>query len=95
MRYFLERPFDYYMILSGDQLYRMDFRVAPPSAHPLPVRTSHWPQNPSLAHQVSEFGIMQSDVDRRITRFVEKPKEEAILQEMKMSRELLGAIGSQ
>ncbi len=26
MRYFLERPFDYYIILSGDQLYRMDFR---------------------------------------------------------------------
>ena len=27
MRYFLERPFDYYIILSGDQLYRMDFRA--------------------------------------------------------------------
>ena len=26
MRYFLERPFDYYLVLSGDQLYRMDFR---------------------------------------------------------------------
>src|SRR4051794_23088624 len=27
MRYFLERPYDYYLILSGDQLYRMDFRT--------------------------------------------------------------------
>ena len=27
MRYFLERPYDYYLILSGDQLYRMDFRA--------------------------------------------------------------------
>ena len=27
MRYFLEQPFDYYIILSGDQLYRMDFRT--------------------------------------------------------------------
>src|SRR6201990_1722739 len=26
MRYFLERPYDYYLILSGDQLYRMDLR---------------------------------------------------------------------
>src|SRR5207253_2411916 len=26
MRYFLERPFEFYLILSGDQLYRMDFR---------------------------------------------------------------------
>ena len=35
MRYFLEHPYDYYLILSGDQLYRMDFRVAPASAHSL------------------------------------------------------------
>src|SRR5207253_7571504 len=27
MRYFLERPYDYYLILSGDQLYRMDLRA--------------------------------------------------------------------
>ncbi len=27
MRYFLEHPYDYYLILSGDQLYRMDFRA--------------------------------------------------------------------
>jgi ADP-glucose pyrophosphorylase len=25
MRYFLEHPFEFYLILSGDQLYRMDF----------------------------------------------------------------------
>src|SRR5207245_751190 len=25
MRFFLERPYDYYLILSGDQLYRMEF----------------------------------------------------------------------
>ena len=35
MRYFLERPFDYYLILSGDQLYRMDFRSSAPPAHPV------------------------------------------------------------
>jgi glucose-1-phosphate adenylyltransferase len=26
LHYFLERPFEYYVILSGDQLYRMDYR---------------------------------------------------------------------
>ena len=25
LRYFLERPYEYYLILSGDQLYRMDY----------------------------------------------------------------------
>ncbi|MFN2542870.1 MAG: glucose-1-phosphate adenylyltransferase [Chthoniobacterales bacterium] len=93
MRYFLERPFDYYLILSGDQLYRMDFRVllhqhiqsgADITLATKPVNRDH----------VSEFGIMQSDVDRRITRFVEKPKDNAVLHQMRMSRELLSGIDS-
>jgi glucose-1-phosphate adenylyltransferase len=25
LRYFLERPFEHYLILSGDQLYSMDY----------------------------------------------------------------------
>jgi len=37
---------------------------------------------------------MQSGVDRRITGFIEKPADESELREMKMSRELLRAIGS-
>src|SRR6266481_7501004 len=49
---------------------------------------------PVARHQVSEFGIMRSGVDRRITGFIEKPSDEASVQEMKMSRELLQAIGS-
>src|SRR5438046_8307028 len=93
MPYFLERPFDYYLVLSGDQLYRMDFRA---------LLHQHIRLGPDITlatkpvalHQVSEFGIMQSGVDRRITRFVEKPTDQAVLQEMKMSRELLSAIGS-
>ena len=41
MRYFLERPYDYYLILSGDQLYRMDFREDSASAHS-PRRGHHF-----------------------------------------------------
>ena len=93
MRYFLERPFDYFLILSGDQLYRMDFREilhqhiqsgADITLATKPVHRKH----------VSEFGIMHSGVDRRIVRFVEKPKDDSILQELKMSRELLREVGS-
>src|SRR5438105_6662244 len=93
MRYFLERPFDYYLILSGDQLYRMDFRALLhqhiQSGADITLATK-----PVHRHQVAEFGIMQSGVDRRIIRFVEKPKDDAVLQELKMSRELLRAVGS-
>jgi len=37
---------------------------------------------------------MQSDADRRITRFVEKPKDDSVLNEFKMSRELLTSIAA-
>jgi len=93
MRYFLERPFDFYLILSGDQLYRMDFRALLHqhihSSADITLATK-----PVRRDEVSEFGIMHSGVDRRITRFVEKPADETVLGEMRMSRELLAAIGS-
>ncbi len=93
MRYFLERSFDYYLILSGDQLYRMDFRTLLhqhiQSGADITLATK-----PIRRQQVAEFGIMQSGVDRRISRFVEKPKDDSVLEEMKMSRELLRAVGS-
>jgi glucose-1-phosphate adenylyltransferase len=49
---------------------------------------------PVARRYVSQFGIMQSGVDRRITRFVEKPTDQTILRELKMSGELLETIGS-
>src|ERR1051325_622689 len=91
MRYFLERPFAYYLILSGDQLYRMDFRVLL-HQHIQSGAEITLANKPVRRDCVSEFGIMQSGVDRQIDRFVEKPKDEAVLHEMRMSRELLGAI---
>ena len=91
MRYFLERPFAYYLILSGDQLYRMDFRILLhqhiKSGAEITLATK-----PVSRDHVSEFGIMQSGVDRRINRFVEKPKDDAVLNELRMNRELLSAI---
>jgi glucose-1-phosphate adenylyltransferase len=93
MRYFLERPFDYYLILSGDQLYRMDFRTLL-HQHIQAGADITLATKPVHRDQVSEFGIMQSGVDRRIVRFVEKPADDAVLYEMKISPELLRAIGS-
>src|SRR6476659_6402405 len=94
MRYFLERPFDHYLILSGDQLYRMDFRA---------LLHQHIRSGADITlatkaigrAQVSDFGIMQSDAHRRITRFVEKPKDEAVQKELKMGPELLASIGAE
>ena len=93
MRYFLERPYDYYLILSGDQLYRMDFRALLHQHIRLGADIT-LATKPVTRRYVSEFGIMQSGVDRRITGFIEKPGDESALQEMKMSSELLRAIDS-
>src|SRR5205809_6736083 len=93
MRYFLERPYDHYLILSGDQLYRMDFRALLHQHIRLGADIT-LATKPVARHQVFEFGIMRSGVDRRITGFVEKPSDEASVQEMKMSRELVQAVGS-
>src|SRR4029078_1432400 len=92
MRYFLERPYDYYLILSGDQLYRMDFRKLLhqhiQSGADITLATK-----PVVRAQASEFGIMQSGADRRITRFLEKPKDESLLQDLRVTPELLTKIG--
>src|SRR5213595_1111350 len=93
MRYFLESAYDYYLILSGDQLYRMDFRALLHQHIRLGADIT-LATKPVARHQVVEFGIMQSGIDRRISRFVEKPKEAKVLDEMRMSRELLRAVGS-
>ncbi|MEO8440280.1 MAG: glucose-1-phosphate adenylyltransferase [Spartobacteria bacterium] len=94
LRYFLEQPYDYFLILSGDQLYRMDFRTllhqhirsgADITLAVTPVRRT----------AASEFGIMLSGSDHRITRFEEKPKEAALLDELKLDAATLESIGKQ
>ena len=76
MRYFLEQPYDYFLILSGDQLYRMDFRALL-HQHIRSGAESRSRRSRCSATAASDFGIMQSGADRRITRFVEKPKDAA------------------
>ena len=94
MRYFLEGPFDYFLILSGDQLYRMDFRALL-HQHIRSGADITLATKPVRREQVAEFGIMQSQADRRITHFVEKPTDAGVLEEMKMSRGLRAEIGSE
>src|SRR3954467_4599150 len=88
MRYFLERDYDYFLILSGDQLYRMDFRALL-HQHIKSGAEITMATKPVERAQVAEFGIMQCGSDHRITKFLEKPKDEKLLHDMKMSAELL------
>jgi len=75
--HFLNHEFEYLLILSGDQLYRMDFRplIAQHSESGADVTIATIPVGRSEAQSL---GILQVNEDRRITRFVEKPKDVAV-----------------
>jgi glucose-1-phosphate adenylyltransferase len=90
--HFMNHDWDYLLILSGDQLYRMDFReilaVHQQSAADLTLATI-----PVNRLQAQSLGIMQVDADSRITRFVEKPTDPAVLDSLKLPREWHPKLG--
>jgi len=92
LRYFLQRPWDYYIILSGDQLYRMDYRdiLRQHEERGADITIATIPVNRASA---PGFGIMHTDEDRRIIEFVEKPKDPAIIDRLRIPPHLLEAIG--
>lgn len=90
--HFVTHDFDYLLILSGDQLYRMDFsglvtQHAQAGAD-ITVATIPMPRD-----QASSLGIMQIDADRRIHRFVEKPKEAEQLDSLRLERDWYPRLG--
>ncbi|MCE5319208.1 MAG: glucose-1-phosphate adenylyltransferase, partial [Parachlamydia sp.] len=80
--YFIETPVDYFLILSGDQLYNMDYQemIRFARATDADVVVASLPINSSDAKRM---GVLKIDTSSRITEFVEKPQEESILQKMR------------
>ncbi len=91
LRYFLQDQYEHYLILSGDQLYRMDYRklIAEHVQKKADITIATIPVERPAA---SEFGILETDAERRISRFVEKPKTPELLDSLKMPKELLGEL---
>ncbi|HET9375187.1 MAG TPA: glucose-1-phosphate adenylyltransferase [Chthoniobacterales bacterium] len=92
LRYFLERPYRHYLILSGDQLYRMDYCDLL-QAHFQTGADITLGTTPVDRQAASSFGVMHSDARRRIFRFEEKPKDAKILDELRIPPELLTELG--
>src|SRR6266404_6221843 len=88
----LNHEFEYLLILSGDQLYRMDFRKIieqhVETTADLTIATI-----PVARPEASALGIMQIDSDRRISRFVEKPKDPALLDTLRLDRASYPKLG--
>jgi glucose-1-phosphate adenylyltransferase len=72
-----DHKFDYLLILSGDQLYQMDFRL---------MLKNHIEKNAEISiatipvgeREAPEFGIMKVDSAGFISSFIEKPKKDVL-----------------
>lgn len=84
MLHFRNFNHDLILILSGDQLYRMDFRriVAEHDANGADVTIASIPFPVS---KVAGLGLMQVRDDHSIARFVEKPKDPAVIESLTVS----------
>ena len=77
VRHIDKNEFEYVLILSGDQLYQMDFTE---------MFDSHLKSGADITiatipvndREAPEFGILKSDANNVITSFIEKPKKELL-----------------
>ena len=92
LTHFLNHDFDYLLILSGDQLYRMDYRAMiaqhVQTGAELTIATI-----PVAREQARSLGIMHIEEDRRIKSFVEKPTDPAVLNSLKLERDWYPRLG--
>jgi glucose-1-phosphate adenylyltransferase len=100
MHHFLQNDFEYALILSGDQLYQMDYNEML-NAHiesGADITVGTYPVN---AKDATSFGILKTDENKAITSFIEKPSSDLLVDwksevsdDMKaQGREYLGSMG--
>lgn len=77
MHHFLRHDFDYALILSGDQLYQMDFNEMI-EKHIETESEISIATLPVTAKEATEFGILKTDDKSVITSFIEKPAAELL-----------------
>ena len=92
LRYLTQPGIDYVVVLSGDQLYRMDFRK---------MLEIHLQSNaeitiaakPVHTEEASSLGIMCTDDTGRVTGFVEKPQTDQQLDQVRIEPSWIDARG--
>ncbi len=77
MHHFLQNDFDYALILSGDQLYQMNFndiiKKHEESGAEISIAT-----HPVNAKDATSFGLLKTDSNNIISSFIEKPDSELL-----------------
>lgn len=89
---FLRHGVEHILILSGDQLYVMDFRSVI-EQHTRSGADITIAVTPVTQRDASEFGILQADRSGRIIDFVEKPRDAQVLQRLALAEEELRQHG--
>jgi len=79
MHHFLQNDFEYALILSGDQLYQMDFNkmVKAHEESGAEISIATYPVN---AKDATSFGILKTNEENIITSFIEKPSADLLPQ---------------
>ena len=92
MHRFLRRGAESILVLSGDQLYVMDFRTIL-AAHAASRADITIAATPVAERDASEFGILQTDGFGSVVDFVEKPRDASTLGRLALSEQALVARG--
>ena len=92
LRYLTQPGTEYVVILSGDQLYRMDFQ-AMLKTHQDSGADITIAAKPAHDHEASGLGIMRADTSGRVTDFAEKPTTAAALNKVRMDPAWIDAQG--
>jgi len=77
LRHIHNNDYEYVLILSGDQLYQMDFEKMF-DAHKAKGADISIATIPVAEREAPEFGIMKTDADGHIATFIEKPKKDIL-----------------
>lgn len=90
--YLLESPVEYFLILSGDQLYHINFleMINYAKVVDADVVIASLPVN---AQDASRMGVLKVDKHNFITDFYEKPQDPVLLKQLRCSKEVLESIG--
>ncbi|KGL61330.1 glucose-1-phosphate adenylyltransferase [Polaribacter sp. Hel1_33_78] len=77
MHHFLANDFEYALILSGDQLYQMDFNdmIQKHEESGAEISIATYPVN---AKDATQFGLLKTNEENVITSFIEKPGTELL-----------------
>ena len=92
LRHLQSNEFDHVLILSGDQLYQMDFgnmfRTHEKNGADITIATI-----PVTQKEATEFGILKSDDEHKITSFIEKPGFEKLPDWLSDTGQIMQSLG--